>query len=248
MGFLSDIAGSVVGGLFGMKGQSDANKANAANAALDRDFQREVLQNRQQWQADDFEKAGFNRILTVGTPSTATGSNASIPAQNALDPLARGINSAMDQRLKSRELRQALDLQRSQIEDYKASALQRASDTELAKETSRRQKVEADRLEKLTPWLVKEVQANIANSSKVADSQVIANIAGANQSSSAAENYRESTRGLKRDNDALEKLGSGGKVLNDVGERFLGKKGAQYARAFISNFSLKNPDFNDRDY
>ena len=46
MSFLEDIAGDLVGGVLGFAGQSSANSANAAAAQADRDFQREVLQNR----------------------------------------------------------------------------------------------------------------------------------------------------------------------------------------------------------
>ena len=58
MSFLGDIAGDLIGGVLGFAGQSSANSANAAAAEADRDFQREVLQNRHQWEADDYEKAG----------------------------------------------------------------------------------------------------------------------------------------------------------------------------------------------
>ena len=63
MSFLGDIAGDLIGGVLGFAGQSSANSANAAASQADRDFQREVLQNRHQWEADDYEKAGFNRRL-----------------------------------------------------------------------------------------------------------------------------------------------------------------------------------------
>lgn len=48
MSFLGDIAGDLVGGVLGFAGQNSANSANAAAAQADRDFQREVLQNRHQ--------------------------------------------------------------------------------------------------------------------------------------------------------------------------------------------------------
>ena len=97
MSFLGDIVGDLVGGALGLVGQGNANSANASAAQADRDFQREVLQNRHQWEADDYEKAGFNRILSVTSSSGGTGSNASIAAQNALDPLASGISSVVHQ-------------------------------------------------------------------------------------------------------------------------------------------------------
>lgn len=60
-----------VGGLAGSLFSSSQNQASA-RAAID--FQREVLQNRNQWAVEDLRKAGLNPILAAGTTqSTAQG-------------------------------------------------------------------------------------------------------------------------------------------------------------------------------
>lgn len=79
MSFLGDIAGDLIGGVLGFAGQSSANSANAAAAQADRDFQREVLQNRHQWEADDYEKAKF-----AASAKAVHGTNAALKEVGAL--------------------------------------------------------------------------------------------------------------------------------------------------------------------
>lgn len=65
---------SAVGGIAGTLWQSSQNQASAEASMA---FQREVLQNRNQWAVDDLKKAGLNPILAAGaTQSSAAGAQA----------------------------------------------------------------------------------------------------------------------------------------------------------------------------
>lgn len=58
----------------GFAGSLFSSSANQASAQASIDFQREVLQNRNQWMVEDLRKAGLNPILAAGTTqSTAQG-------------------------------------------------------------------------------------------------------------------------------------------------------------------------------
>ncbi|MGL5408902.1 MAG: hypothetical protein ACRDAP_09355, partial [Shewanella sp.] len=71
MGFLGDIAGTVVGGLLGNKGANDAaDKANAANEKInERNLQ--FAQNATQIRVADMRKAGINPLLAANPGGAA---------------------------------------------------------------------------------------------------------------------------------------------------------------------------------
>lgn len=69
MGFF-DAVGSIIT-------TSQTNKANAKEAAKSRDFTREEMQNRHQWEVSDLRKAGLNPILSAGAaPSIGSSAQA----------------------------------------------------------------------------------------------------------------------------------------------------------------------------
>lgn len=77
--------GSLIQGLFGQ---------SSAQASMD--FQREVLQNRNQWMVQDLRKAGLNPILAAG----ATSSGSALGAQAHIDnPGEKAVSSAMQYKM-----------------------------------------------------------------------------------------------------------------------------------------------------
>jgi hypothetical protein len=234
MSFLSDIAGNLIGGVLGFAGQSAANSANASAAQADRDFQKEVLQNRHQWEADDYEKAGFNRILSVTSSSGGTGSNASIAAQNPMEPLAEGISSAVDNYYTSKKLKQDWREAQARIGQYNTQQQLNLKTTDKLNQDIEYSKQEVAQMKALLPLTLKELETRIANNSMLTQAQIAQAIAAAGQSSAASGYYDEQRRGLKISNDGLEKLGEGGKFINDVAEKQFGPRGGQYFRSILS--------------
>lgn len=83
MSFLGDALGPVIGAVGGILGESiGASSANSLQReTLDKQmaFNREVMQNRHQWEVEDLKKAGLNPLLSATSP-TGTLSSPGAPA------------------------------------------------------------------------------------------------------------------------------------------------------------------------
>lgn len=90
MSFLGDALGPVIGAVGGILGESiGASSANSLQReTLDKQmaFNREVMQNRHQWEVEDLKKAGLNPLLSTTSPTgtlSAPGAPSAVKANYA---------------------------------------------------------------------------------------------------------------------------------------------------------------------
>lgn len=100
-------AGNFIGGLFGRKGQRDANRMNLQIAREQMAFQERMSNTAYQRAADDLEKAGLNRVLALGS-GASTPSGALATMQNPEAALQRGMDQATSSAMQARHLAQQL--------------------------------------------------------------------------------------------------------------------------------------------
>lgn len=93
MSLFGGILGAV-GGLLGFAGQESANNAQADMLERQIEWQREVLQNRVQWNVEDMEAAGMNPVLSVMGSGGASGSAPSVSAPQVGNTGAAAVSSA----------------------------------------------------------------------------------------------------------------------------------------------------------
>lgn len=245
MSLFGAAAGAIAGGVLNLFGQSSANRANSAEAEKDRAFQREVLQNRHQWETEDWQKAGFNRIMALNS-SGGTGSPTAIAMQNPLAGLGEGVSSAVDKVQAEKQLKSLIkqrDYQNKQIEaDTNAKWAYTAN---LDKNTAYRDE-ELKQLRESYPWLLEDFKNRASNSAKegaVLDSQIMANVASASQSYSAGAYYDEQKRSAKLENDFIENFGVGGNTLAELLESKLGPAGRKLAHKILLGINSNSDDF-----
>lgn len=90
-GILGSIAGPIIGGLFGMKGQEETNAAQMMLAQNQMDFQREMSSTAYQRAVEDMKKAGLNPMLAYSQGGASTPGGAMATLGN---PNAAAVNSA----------------------------------------------------------------------------------------------------------------------------------------------------------
>lgn len=73
---VSNVAGELLGGLFGSSSAKKQNKAAIAAQEAANAFTEKQLQNRHQWEVDDLRKAGLNPILSAHAAPSIGGSSA----------------------------------------------------------------------------------------------------------------------------------------------------------------------------
>lgn len=109
---------SIIGGGLSLLGGKQNNDANARQAEIDREWQRENAQNAHQWQTADMRAAGLNPILsgTGGAGAKASGGS-SLGAQS--DAITPAVTSAL-----------AVRRQKADLELIKANEINTEKDTQ----------------------------------------------------------------------------------------------------------------------
>ena len=111
----------LVSGVLGLFGQSQANKANAKEAAKNRDFQERMSNTSHQRQVADLEAAGLNPLLSAtGGASQPGGAQAQMQNVGA---------SAIDAANTGMQLRLAMKKQKQEIANLKATEKKTKSET-----------------------------------------------------------------------------------------------------------------------
>lgn len=121
---------ALLGGLAGLAGSMYANEQNLQSARENIAFQRETLQNRNQWAVQDLKKAGLNPILAAGaTQSTAAGAQAHVenPVSSAISTAAqiKSLQIAERQQKNQDNLAQAqIEVAKSTVDANSAKAFE----------------------------------------------------------------------------------------------------------------------------
>lgn len=91
MSFLTEIAGSVIGAGLGMIGANQANSAQQSFLDQQMNFNREVMQNRHQWEVQDLRQAGLNPLMSVTSPTGTLSAPSASSHQADLASSARAL-------------------------------------------------------------------------------------------------------------------------------------------------------------
>lgn len=95
---IGSIGGSLLGGLFGMKGAADQNRASAKAAQAQMDFQERMSNTAHQREIKDLQAAGLNPILSakLGGASSPGGAQPNIVNEMApMENAARGMSDKL---------------------------------------------------------------------------------------------------------------------------------------------------------
>lgn len=126
------LVGGLVGAGLSFRGAKRQNEMALLAAEKQMAFQREVMQNRYQWQVADLKKAGLNPVLATGL-SAGMASGSSYTPVNELSGAASGVvdavSSAFERRLALREQKNRDKIADAQAAVYRAQAADYESKT-----------------------------------------------------------------------------------------------------------------------
>lgn len=132
--------GSLVTNLWGDKRQEDAQRFNAEQSALSRDFQERMSSTAYQRSMADMRAAGLNPILAYskGGASTPSGATASSAPMAPEDSLGKGVSTAMAAKRLNAEVENVVQQNKNLI------AQERLTHFQTLESNSRRGQIEAD--------------------------------------------------------------------------------------------------------
>lgn len=153
MSFLGSAAGAIAGGIGEYFGTSSANALQQSLFNQQIGFNREVMQNRHQWEVEDLKKAGLNPLLSA---TTGTGT---LSAPNP--PTTRKANYAQS----------AAQLASLSIQDKQADAMLQSAEAARISAEASRDKTAFD-IGKRFDFDVKSWTKDFSLRSRLADSQI----------------------------------------------------------------------------
>lgn len=184
MSWLSAALG-VASGIFSAKAsQSSADKQMA--------FQKEMYQNRHQYEVEDLRKAGLNPVLSAGaSPPTVSGASA-----NTGGDINQGVSNAItaySAKQQAKLVQKQTDVMDSEIQKNQSEANRNNADADwlsgqntranelqpFQKEMMAASAAEKKQAVEVAKQTVEKMRADVANSTKIADSQAQANLATA---------------------------------------------------------------------
>ena len=220
MGFLSSIAGpliGVAGSLFGNKQQSDYNSASAAQA---NEWNKENYQPRSRWSVEDMRKSGLNPILAATNGIGGSIAGASASSIQAMD-YGASVSSGMQATSSAKQAKAAKQQADTAAAVGASTAYRNEREGDLLTNRNNGQVIEngimandlnlkEQTYEQRLATERKTMELNLANLERLGmlyDAQTLQAIAGAANSNSSAAYQSEMARGARIDNDFVENIG-----------------------------------------